>query len=74
VAGILLSQQTKIMDAVAALEGWSAAAEEVGVRVTQVNLETLPDPDNPDTPKAQVVFEWNPDAGEYSMRTGGTAG
>jgi hypothetical protein len=71
VAGILWSQQEKLMAAARALAEWQAKAAQVGVSVTQVNLTLLNDATNPGLGGAMVVFEWDNQHGEYAMRTAG---
>lgn len=70
--GLLWSQQEKLAAAVTALQDWEAKAQSVGVHVSQINLDLLPDAEG--GPVSRVIFEWDTEAGEYSMRTTGPEG
>jgi hypothetical protein len=69
VPGILWSQTEKLAAAAQALSEWQTKAQEVGVSVTQVNLTLLYDDDEPAKGGSAVVFEWDNEHKEYSMRT-----
>lgn len=68
--GLKWSQVQKLTAAVDALNAWEDNATAVGVHVEQIELVLL-DEENPGLPGSRVLFVWDEQAQEYSMRTPG---